>query len=1140
MTLQSKPLFQERSLQTFSDIQVNDKESGVPHKMRSVKVHSQHAATASANFRVVNFNLDGSLPPPKEYSQNFVKTSKYTILTFLPINLYQQFSRIANLYFLLIAMLQLVPGLSPTSWFTSVAPLMFVLTVNAVKEVIEDYRRHVSDAEMNARKVGLIRNGVESEIAWKDIHVGDIIKVRRDQEVPADMVLLSSGDSDHLCYIETANLDGETNLKIKNCYPGTQESELDFSQCKDLYVKSELPNDALYVFDGSVVKKDQSEDPLDTSKLLLRGCKLRKTPWIVGLVVFAGLDTKIWRNQTKAPRKVTQLERHMNIIVVSILAFMVFVSILCAVGWFVFASDNEEEMFYLQIENRWPDLKPGLVGFLIQILRFIILLNQMIPISLYVTLELVKVFQCYFLHVDREMYHAETDNRFTVRTTTLNEELGQVEYVLSDKTGTLTQNIMGFVWLSVGGQLYGQESIPGKNTNAPINTPHSIAHDTLLLQSINRVISSSTNAGESERLTQTESFLLHLALCNTVVPTEKDIGDLSYEAESPDEEALVQGAAYLGFKLKQRGTDQVVVEYHGKQHNYEVLAVIEFSSDRKRMSILYRTPSGKIRLYSKGADSVIQSLLGSEANYQEITKEHLQTMSEEGYRTLSIAYRDIAEEEYQAWAHKYHAASIALEERAKKIAECASEIERDFMLVGATAVEDKLQDGVPESIEALAMAGINIWVLTGDKIETAISISYTCKLFTHGMHLIQLDANNIHTAHIWDIKKKEAESYNKASPDGVGLVIDGTGLAVALKPENQDSFLSLCKLCQSVVCCRVSPKQKAEVTSLVKNKVQAITLGIGDGANDVGMIKAAHIGVGISGREGRQAVLASDFAMGQFKYLTKLLLVHGRWSFKRNAEVVLYAFYKNFTYVLPNVYYAFFTGFSAQPLYSSALIASYNVFWTSLPTIAFAVLEQDVGKYTSLNNPQLYQETVHQTQRVFFKRLGFWMTQALWHSLVVFFANTWTLYTPQSNGKMGGVTFLGLAVYTSVIVLVNYKVASRSRNFTWINHLVAWLSIGLWFPFMYLIGVIQGIALIEDISGVPDNLFSDARYWLGSVIFAPIAGMLLDFSIMAFLRLVKPKGYQILQELQLTYTGGVPQVIRRDGYPTDDFRGKVE
>eukprot|EP01026_Neomeris_dumetosa_P071035 TRINITY_DN7145_c1_g1_i1.p1 TRINITY_DN7145_c1_g1~~TRINITY_DN7145_c1_g1_i1.p1 ORF type:complete len:1115 (-),score=152.45 TRINITY_DN7145_c1_g1_i1:270-3410(-) len=1041
-------------------------------------------------------------------------------------------------------MLQLVPGLSPTSWFTSVAPLVFVLTVNAVKEILEDYRRHLSDAEMNARKVGLIREE-EREVMWKNIQVGDVIKVARDEEIPADMVMLTSGDSDNLCYVETANLDGETNLKIKNCYRGTQDLGQDFDGCKNLVIKSELPNEHLYVFDGSVVNTDGTEAPLDASNLLLRGCKLRKTPWVVGLVVFAGLDSKIWRNQTKAPRKVTQLERHMNIVVILILGFMIFISFLCALGWYIFSSRNEDEMYYLQIENDWPDLKVGAAGFLVQVLRFIILLNQMIPISLYVTLELVKVFQCYFLHIDRDMYHKETDNRFTVRTTTLNEELGQVQYVLSDKTGTLTQNIMGFVWVSIAGQLYGKNSEPGTNEFAPSDTPHSIVHDSQLLGSINHEGYNPNNSNSSksnekiqdtQRLTTAESFLLHLALCNTVVPTEKEDGVLSYEAESPDEEALVEGAAYLGFKLLSRGTDKAIIEYHGKQYAYEVLAVIEFSSDRKRMSILYRSPQGKIRLYTKGADSVIQSLLAKNTSYQDITKRHLQMMSEEGYRTLSVAYRDISNEEYTIWSQKYHEASIALQDRAERIAECAREIEHDFQLLGATAVEDKLQVGVPESIEALATAGINVWVLTGDKMETAISISYTCKLFTRGMHLIKLKEETLKERNGFTDSMNIASKFNEArNSEGVGLVIDGAGLAIALQQENQQQFLDLCKQCKSVVCCRVSPKQKAQVTTLVKTKAQAITLGIGDGANDVGMIKAAHIGVGISGREGRQAVLASDFAFAQFRYLTKLLLVHGRWSYKRNAEVVLYAFYKNFTYVLPNVYYAFYTAFSSQPLYSSALIASYNVFWTSLPTIAFAVLEQDVRKETSLNNPQLYQETVNQTYKLFFKRLGFWMTQAIWHSLVVFFTNTNVLSSPQSNGKTSGVTFLGLAVYTSVIILVNFKVASRSRNFTWINHLVVWLSILLWFPFMMLIGVMKRITLIEDIVGVPQNLMSDARFWLGSVILAPIVGIMLDFSIMAYIRQIRPKGYQILQELQLQYQKGVPKVIKRDGNPTGEF-----
>ncbi|GMH43083.1 hypothetical protein BSKO_11005 [Bryopsis sp. KO-2023] len=1099
----------------------------------------------SSDFRQVRFRLSNDeLNPPSisPFVDNYVRTAKYTFYNFLVINLFQQFSRVANLYFLLIAVLQLIPGLSPTHWFTTVAPLVFVLIVNAVKEIYDDYYRHKSDDEVNNRKVDVlsVKDGIQKS-KWKCLQVGDVVRIMHDEEVPADVVFLSSSDKDGLCYVETANLDGETNLKLKYSYgpssKGTSKDLLTSGILAGKYVECEVPNERLYQFEGSMVDSEGNREGLDISNLVLRGCTLRKTDWIIGVVVFAGLDTKIQRNQSIPPRKVTQLEQHMNFLVVFVFFVQVALAIMGAVGRQIWMDQHGGD-YYLEVMKGWPELGAGWLGGLVTTLRFIILLNQLIPISLYVTLEVVKVIQCLFLNWDRGMYCKEEDTPFVCRTTTLNEDLGQVEYILSDKTGTLTQNVMGFVWVSIGGRLFGANKDgapcdgPGKS-NIPPNTPHSIAFDANLNQLVSRN-PGSTPVGLRAQAAVDE-FFVNLAVCNTVVPTISGEGELQYQAESPDEEALVQGAAYLGYRLLSRSTDQVEVEVHGEVLSFAVLAVLEFNSDRKRMSILCRCPDDTIRLFCKGADTVIMERLSARQPCKDQTTSHLGSMAKGGFRTLAISQKEISKEYYKDWQRNFHKASVSLTNREEKIARMAEEIETELMLLGATAVEDKLQVGVPDAIAGLSRAGIKLWVLTGDKLETAVTISRSCNLFTDDMQLEYIreaDFQSKKKVRFLQQKYLEIEAKASRSLDGVsriGLVIEGAALAIALQPEYQDLFLDLCKHCRAVVCCRVSPIQKAQVTNLVKQKAGAITLAIGDGANDVGMIQAAHIGVGISGREGRAAVLASDFSMCQFAFLKRLLLVHGRWSYKRNSEVVLYAFYKNFAYCLANVYLNFFwAGFSSQPIYGSALIATYNVFWTSLPTMAFAILEQDVKADTVMKAPELYMETMLESRKTFFLGLGRWLMEAVWHSVLTYVLPVFALSSAEANGKMIGLDAAGVAIYTAVIMTVNLKVVVRTQHWTAISaFMIFFISIFLWFPFVAACSYLwEWYGILPDMSGVAARLFNTPSFWLSAVIGAPLISILLDVVLIAFQNRFLPGDHRIYQEK--TARADLPDTERSD------------
>jgi len=560
-----------------------------------------------------------------------------------------------------------------------------------------------------------------------------------------------------------------------------------------------------------------------------------------------------------------------------------------------------------------------------------------------------------------------------------------------------------------------------------------------------------------------------------------------------------------------------------------VLAVLEFNSDRKRMSIICRCPDGKIRLFCKGADTMIMARIRQGQSIVPKVRNHLEEMSVAGYRTLCIAERELTEQQYQQWAEQYKAASTALENREEQVARVSERIEVELELLGATAVEDKLQEGVPEAIDSLIKAGIKVWVLTGDKVETAINIALSCRLFTDSMSLVELRERDLQNCtsvedevRVLQAKIQEVETENqdmgvKAGESNVGLVVEGGALVPMLQEHHQAMFTSLCSSCKSVVCCRVSPMQKANMTKMVKKQLNAITLGIGDGANDVGMIQAAHIGCGISGREGRAAVLASDFSFGQFRFLARLLLVHGRLAYKRNTEVVLYSFYKNWVQNITYLIYAFASAFSSQPLYTSGLIATLNVLWSSYVIVGYAVLEQDVSQATATKYPVLYTETMHDNRAKFLKKQIFYLCEATWHSLVNYFLPMYTMCFPGADGNYNDWVDVGCTIYTATVITINLRLAMMTRYWTWITHLLTWLSITTFFAFLWLYGLVWRVAQIEgtaDMVNMALRLFPSPKFWLAGVLLAPVLSLLPDFTIDSFQRHFRPKMYQIFQELE--------------------------
>ncbi|KAF7562215.1 hypothetical protein G7046_g1929 [Stylonectria norvegica] len=1118
------------------------------------------------------------------YISNSIRTSRYTLWDFLPKQIFFQFTRLGNFYFLCVGVPQMIPGLSTTGSYTTILPLLFFVFLTVIKEGYDDYRRYRLDKVENAcfatvlgkedKYTGKLKSNdtiwrrwnpfvtknltqpkpvPEEEfqgtrwvpVRWSDIKVGDVLRLIRDEAVPADIIMLHSDGENGLAYIETMALDGETNLKSKQLaksFEGCDTIE-GISKCKAQLVVED-PNPDLFSFDGRVTV-DGKTAPLTLNEVVYRGSILRNTNCVYGLVINSGEECKIRMNSNKHPKaKKPALEGTVNVIVLTLAAYVIILSVGVSMGYLRWQKKTERHSWYLH---------KAAVPFYQIIIAFIIMFNNVIPLALYISLEIVKIGQLLMLNSDVGMYDAETDTPARCNTNTILENLGQVGYIFSDKTGTLTDNIMKFRKISVAGtvwlhemdlepkeekfdavkvleeesgsepSIYKPEPItvviaedssepsgmslatpsrpsmsPSRPSMAPSRNSFGGRRSSSQWRSTGRpdhvqpdvttndLIEYIRLRPNSTFAKKAKNYILAMALCHTCLPEHKEDGSFEFQASSPDELALVRAAQELGYLVISRTTQTITLkisnaEGREEELKYEILDVIEFSSVRKRMSIVVRYPDGRISIICKGADSAIMPrlkmaslaiqkakevrksgdlereiyrrsaqqeprnsfggrpsltvrrnpsiskersssrrpkadrsksfefsrlarrsedrprpsmtlrgasfdasrshYLHAPVHYQEPVPEHLDFLEDpaihddsetftkcfkhlddfatEGLRTLLYAQKFVTEQDYRSWKKIWDEATTSLVNRQDLIEAAGDMIEQSLDLVGATAIEDKLQKGVPETIERLRRANIKIWMLTGDKRETAINIAHSARICRPGSDLYILDVSK---GSLESQLIALAEDLETGSIHSV-VVIDGQTLATVEKSlELSGRFYSVMLQVDSVICCRASPAQKALLVRAVRTKLKAykgnkrrgLTLAIGDGANDLAMIQACHVGVGISGKEGLQAARVADYAIAQFRFLQRLLLVHGRWNYVRTAKFILCTFWKEMFFYLPTAQYQRFAGYTGTSLYESTSLTVFNTLFTSLAVICMGIWEQDLSAETLLAIPELY------------------------------------------------------------------------------------------------------------------------------------------------------------------------------------------
>ncbi|XP_015200756.1 phospholipid-transporting ATPase VD isoform X1 [Lepisosteus oculatus] len=1179
----------------------------------------------------------------KTYMDNSIRTTKYTVLNFIPMNLFEQFHRAANLYFLFIVILNWVPVVEAFQKEITMIPLLVVLIVIAFKDALEDYRRYTFDKKINSNitKVYSRKHKKYIDQCWKDVRVGDFVRLSCNEIIPADMVLLYSSDPDGICHIETANLDGETNLKQRQVVKGFLEQGCEFNpETFNSRIECEGPNNDLNRFRGFMEHPNQTRVGLHKENLLLRSCTIRNTETVVGIVVYAGHETKAMKNNSGPRYKRSRLERRLNVDVLWSVVLLFLMCLTGAIGHGIWLSRFKDPPFIIP-----DDTTPVLAGFYM-FWTMIIVLQVLIPISLYVSIEIVKLGQIYFIQNDIDFYNEKQDSTIQCRALNITEDLGQIQYVFSDKTGTLTENKMVFRRCSIAGveyphdenakrlELYQDQDLDDEayqsvraksksksslksrsckslNCNRSTTSLHTLASssfdlaeeegdtysprhtafssrmerdvvpDAQLLKKFNQIVSPSVmledaSGDGSLEMTYIVDFFLALAICNTVVvsspnqprhvtqipdvsrtplksleeikqlfqrfsvsrfssfspssgkgyPTDSPssftrklryfskvkpsspsvlkeeqqnvagsavedqsdgsqflsdftnqpqveeaagsilsdpvamqpgIDELNYEAESPDEAALVHAARAYKCTLRARASDQLTVELPGVGNlNFHLLHILPFDSVRKRMSVVIRHPiTNQVVVYTKGADSVIMDLLASslkvsddvlsgkeQRKIKELTQKHLDDYAKEGLRTLCIAKKVLREADYEEWLKHHYLAETSIESREELLMQSAFKLETNLMLLGATGIVDRLQEDVAETIEALQKAGIKMWVLTGDKQETAVNIACSCKLLSPTDQVLTANCNSKEACealfHRLLETVRESEPGEKAVGTTFTLVIDGRTLDFALHKSLEESFLEITKHCRAVICCRSTPLQKSQVVKLVRDKLKVMVLAIGDGANDVSMIQVADVGIGISGQEGMQAVMSSDFAISRFKHLKKLLLVHGHWCYIRLANMILYFFYKNVAYVSLLFWYQFYCGFSGSTMTDYWILIFFNLLFTSAPPLIYGILDKDVSEETLRDIPELY-KSGQNSEAYLPSTFWFTMLDALYQSLICFFIP----YLAYADSDISVFSF-GVPINTAALLIILLHLVIESTTLTCI-HIIVFVGSALFY-----------------------------------------------------------------------------------------------
>lgn len=813
-----------------------------------------------------------------------------------------------------------------------------------LKEANDDHQRYVRDKEANSQKYARFTATGLEDVPSSEICVGDIIQVKKDQRIPADMVFLRTTERSGSIFIRTDQLDGEIDWKMRVALSSCQKLPTDYDLLNiDGVVYADRPHKDIYSFVGTFTHRAGEAEEVEA-------LGLEHTLWMntvvasgvaLGVVIYTGRETRAVMNTSKPKTKmgitdaeINRLSKVLCLVVVALSAVM-----LCFKGW----------------HGPWW----------VYMVRFIVLFSSIIPISMRVNLDMGKSMYASEIMRDRKIPGV------IVRTSTLPEELGRVQYLLTDKTGTLTKNDMELKKLHLGTMAYGPDS------RDDINRMLQVAASRLDKGGPSSPTPGGTRAVRRDQASRIYETILALALCHNVTPVEEDEeetssspraqaqkargGEITYQASSPDEVAIVKWCEFVGMVLTFRDRETIKLQLAERSLSFDILHVFPFTSETKRMGIIVRNKdTGEIVFLEKGADAMMAKIV--QAN--DWLEEECSNMAREGLRTLVLGKKRLTTDQYQVFDAAFQRARVAIQDRNQRMQEAIEGIlEKDLELLAVTGVEDKLQDDVRATLEKLRHAGIRIWMLTGDKVETATNIAVSTRLFSRDKRILQYQRLTT---------EEDCQSVINTiqRTRNCCLVIDGPSLHLIMT-RLPAQFMEVSLQLEAVVCCRCTPTQKADVARMIQQYSKQRVCCIGDGGNDVSMIQAADVGIGIVGKEGRQASLAADFSILQFSHIMRLLIWHGRNSYKRTSKLALFVIHRGVVIASMQAVFSSIFYFSPIALFQGLIAVGYTTVYTMAPVFSL-VLDKDVSDDVATTYVELYRDLTkgrELTYKTFFKCL---------------------------------------------------------------------------------------------------------------------------------------------------------------------------
>ena len=951
--------------------------------------------------------------------ENKEENNKYNLITFVPLVLFNQFKQFGNFFYLLMSIAQFFPDLKVGYLFTYISPLAFVVCVSMGKELYDDINRRIQDKKTNSAKINvLVPSPDKTNFEYlpksaSDLLVGDIIELKKNTRVPADIIVLKTinESNDNQAFIRTDQLDGETDWKLRKA-PGMTQGmpEKNFFTC-NAYVECEPPSKLIYNFEGVINCKDEEgskREPLNLENTMWASTVVASLK-VIGIVIYTGKETRARMNSSTPKVKIGILDQELNRSNMYLFGIMLFVA-------FILAS-----------------AKGFSLKFFYTFIKYVILFCAIIPISLRVNLDVSKTYFSYVINRDKDI--PET----IARNSTIPEELGRISYIFSDKTGTLTKNEMVFKKIAMETEQFGEDDFEDlkailsdecKDNDAPlldlINLESKMSEVTSYSESLNIDPSLSDKSlgmekKRSKKIRRHRNKLIRdtitsMVLCNNVTPVvdDQDETKITYQASSPDEVALVKFAETLNMRLVHRTDSEIKIKDSADNfEEFEILANFPFSSDTKRMGIVLKNKKhGHIIYYLKGAENVMMKFVKKE--YVSYISENAENLATKGLRTLVLSQKIISQEDFDKWNGEYKEALTSMENRQEKITQVVSKLENNMEFLCVTGVEDLLQDDVAMTIDNLRNAGMKVWMLTGDKVETAtcISISAGIKAKNHKIFTIRNDefAHESLAGDIIKLKELFREYQKKTDIEPNIFIIDGDTLDLALKNCEEDFFRTSMQA-PSVVCCRCSPTQKRIIVKTIKKYTNARTAAVGDGGNDVAMIQEADVGIGIVGKEGLQASLAADYSIKEFRSLSVLLLWWGRIAYKNTSTMANFIIHRGLVISMNQFIFSCVFYFNPVPIYSGFLSFGYSTIFTSLPSVS-VLLDQDVAKDNVLKFPTLY-KILLKGRELNFKSFLFCLFKSIFQAAVIMLGS-FVLFSDNIYLKIVTVTFTAL-IYLEIL-----------------------------------------------------------------------------------------------------------------------------